>query len=77
VVVASSVGEALMDSPYLTAKQAAAFLHKTVGAFDTWCWRYGVRPDRRCGRIRFYTVASLERVLRVTGLRLVKDERSA
>lgn len=54
-----------MDSPYLTAAEAAAYVKATsVKAFDHWVRRRGILPDAMRGvRIRLYLPKTLDRVL--------------
>lgn len=51
------------DSPFLTAKEAAAFVRKTVRGFDHWVRRRGVEADGCAGRVRLYRKTTLLRQL--------------
>lgn len=51
-----------MTTPYLTAKDAAAYVCKSVKGFDHWVKRRGV-PCKRAGRIRLFTRDTLDKVL--------------
>lgn len=55
-------------SGYLNARSAAAYLDMTFCAFDQWARRYGIPCERR-GRIRLYTRATLDRVVKTMGRR--------
>ena len=53
------------ESPWLTPEQAAAYVGcRTIKAFNTWTERRGVPPDGKRGRLRLFTKATLDRVLR-------------
>lgn len=58
-----------MTSPYLTAREAAEYVRKSVKAFDHWVSRRGVSCVR-AGRIRLFTKDTLDRVLRNDALKL-------
>jgi hypothetical protein len=55
----------VIDSPYLTRAEAAAYVRKTVKAFDLWVHRRGVTPDGQDGRVRLYTKVTLDRALQM------------
>lgn len=58
------------ESPYLTARQAAAYLGVTYKGFDCFVRRHGV-PHLRYGRHRRFTAQTLDRVLQTMKLRRV------
>lgn len=78
VVVATKAREAMVsESPYLNAREAAEYVKApSIGAFDTWCWRYGVRPDARRGRLRLFLPTSLDRILRLKNISIVSERRA-
>lgn len=58
----------MIESPYLTTQQAAAYLGVTYKGFDHFVRRHGV-PCLRYGRHRRFTKQTLDRVLQTMKLR--------
>ena len=51
-----------MNTGYLTAKEAAAYVGSTYRGFDAWVRRHGV-PCKRYGRHRRFQKETLDRVM--------------
>ena len=59
----------MSGSPYMTAREAAEYVRKTPKAFDEWVRRRGIPVAGCAGRLRLFTTATLDRVLRLDAMK--------